>query len=297
MVQDNKGGEVNQEVNEGNARKPIIVTGMSGAGISTVLKTLEDRSFEVFDNFPLSLIPELCTQSQELEGKNNIAIGVDTRTRGFSPQCVLDVVKEIGGTLVFVTCDDSVLYKRFTETRRRHPMAAERTVSYGIEKERSMLIPLKNNADIVIDTSDKSIHDLRHMLEGIFSLKPEENLIISLVSFGFRNGVPREADIVMDVRFLRNPYWDPELRSKTGLEEDVGAYIREDGDFEPFFENFKTLLKPLFSRYRREGKSYLTIAVGCTGGKHRSVFTVDSLRRWMEEQGIRVFSEHRDIPR
>ena len=283
--------------------KIIVVTGMSGAGISSVLKALEDWRYEVFDNFPLSLIPELCSQTSALPdqdgltGKKGLAIGVDTRTRGFSPERVLETVKEIGARLVFITCDDSVLYKRFTETRHRHPLAETRTVSYGIEKERKILEPLKDNADILIDSSEKSIHDLRHMLEGFFSLKPDENLTISLVSFGFRNGAPREADIVMDVRFLRNPHWDPVLKPKTGLERDVGAYISEDPDFAPFIAHFKALLKPLFPRYREEGKSYLTIAVGCTGGKHRSVFVVDTLRKWLEEQGVRVFAEHRDMPR
>lgn len=276
--------------------KKIVVTGMSGAGISTVLKALEDRGYEVFDNFPLSFIPELCVQDASFEEKNGMAVGVDTRTRGFSPAYVLETVEKIGATLVFITCDDSVLYKRFTETRRRHPLALTRTVSYGVEKERKLLAPLKSGADIVIDSSDKSIHDLRHMLEGFFPLEAEKTLTVSLVSFGFRNGVPREADIVMDVRFLRNPHWDEGLRKKTGLDEDVGAYIREDADFEGFLQSFKALLEPLFPRYTQEGKSYLTVAIGCSGGKHRSVYTVECLSKWMKEQGMRVFSEHRDMP-
>lgn len=287
---------------EDRANKIVVVTGMSGAGISSALKALEDRHYEVFDNFPLSFIPELCSQTREQDDqeepvKKGLAIGVDTRTRGFSPQRVLETVKAIGARLVFITCDDPVLYKRFTETRRRHPLAAERTVSYGIEKEQKLLAQLKDNADIMIDTSDKSIHDLRHMLERFLSLKSDDNLTISLVSFGFRHGVPREADIVMDVRFLKNPHWDLTLKPKTGLDENVGDYIRSDEDFAPFFEGFKAMLRPLLPRYRQEGKSYLTIAVGCTGGKHRSVFTVESLRKWMEEQGVQAFAEHRDMPR
>ena len=281
----------------------VVVTGMSGAGISTVLKALEDWRYEVFDNFPLSLLPELCAQTRKLKeeeglsGKKGLAIGVDTRTREFSPERVLEAVKQIGARLVFITCDDAVLYKRFTETRRRHPMAAERTVSYGIEKERKILSPLKDKADILIDSSEKSIHELRHMLEGFFSQEQDKNLTISLVSFGFRNGAPREADIVMDVRFLKNPHWDPVLKPQTGLEKDVGEYIRSDEGFDEFISNFKSLIDPLLPRYRAEGKSYLTIAVGCTGGKHRSVFVVDILRKWMEEKGIRVFAEHRDMPK
>jgi UPF0042 nucleotide-binding protein len=287
---------------ENQPNEIIVVTGMSGAGISSALKALEDRHYEVFDNFPLSLIPQLCSQDreeddQDMPKKKGLAIGVDTRTRGFNPQRVLETVEAIGARLIFITCDDAVLYKRFTETRRRHPLVTERTVSYGIEKEQKILVQLKDNADIMIDTSDKSIHDLRHMLERFLSLKADDNLTISLVSFGFRNGVPREADIVMDVRFLKNPHWDPLLKVKTGLEKDVGDYIRSDEDFEPFFEGFKAMLRPLLPRYRQEGKSYLTIAVGCTGGKHRSVFTVDSLRKWMEEEGMQVYAEHRDMPK
>jgi len=280
----------------------VVVTGMSGAGISSALKVLEDQGYEVFDNFPLSLIPELCAQTREQNDsgepvKRGLAIGVDTRTRGFNPEDVLNSVKDIGAKLVFISCDDSVLYKRFTETRRRHPLAEMRTVSYGIEKERQILALLKGNADITIDTSDKSIHDLRHMLEKSLALKSDESLTISLMSFGFRHGVPREADIVMDVRFLRNPHWDISLRDKTGQDEGVGAYIREDKDFTAFFDRFKSLIDLLVPRYAQEGKSYLTIAVGCLGGQHRSVFTVETLREWMEEKGLEVFAEHRDMPK
>ena len=280
----------------------VVVTGMSGAGISSALKALEDQHFEVFDNFPLSLIPELCSQTKGLQdqkgldGKKGLAIGVDTRTRGFSTDRVLKAVEEIGATLVFVTCDDFVLYKRFTETRRRHPLAEMRTVSYGIEKEQKILAPLKGRADILIDTSDKSIHDLRHVLERYFSLKSENSLTISLVSFGFKHGVPREADIVMDVRFLRNPHWDPNLRDRTGQDEAVGAYVMEDEGFEPFSESFKSLLEPLFARYTQDGKSYLTIAIGCMGGQHRSVFTVEYMKEWMESRGMYVHVDHRDMP-
>lgn len=275
----------------------IVLTGMSGAGISSILKALEDMRYEVFDNFPLCFISDLHEQTQSHEGKNGIAIGVDTRTRGFSPDKVLETVRNIGAKLVFITCDDATLHRRFTETRRRHPLAQERTVSYGIEKERKLLSPLKNKADIVIDSSGRSIHDLRHILEGHFTQKEDENLTISLVSFGFRNGIPREADIVMDVRFLRNPHWNPALRSKTGQDEDVGVYIEQDTDFKGFVENFEKLIEPLIARYIKEGKSYLTIAIGCTGGKHRSVFTVETLKKWMDEQGISAITEHRDMPK
>lgn len=276
---------------------PVVVTGYSGAGITSVLKTLEDFNFEVFDNFPVSLAPPLC--SEIYDGKNGsaarIAIGIDTRTRGFSPEAVRDLVQKTGARLLFVTCDSGILQRRFTETRRRHPLAKDRPVSYGIKKEEALLRALQDGADILIDTSETSIHDLRHILEGHFDIAPGQNMIVSLVSFGFRKGVPREADIVMDVRFLRNPHWDEDLKPKTGRDEAVGAYIRQDPDFERFFGNFKALIAPLLPRYAEEGKHYLTLAFGCTGGRHRSVYLVEETARWLEGLGLHVAREHRDL--
>lgn len=276
-------------------KQPIIITGLSGAGISSVLKAMEDFGFEVFDNLPLSFISDLLEQEGSAKSSNGIAIGLDTRTRGFSPDAVLGMVKDTGAKLVFMTCDHGVLQTRFSETRRRHPLAKDKSVSHGIEAERALLRSMHKKADIVIDTSETSIHDLRHILEVHFAPDPEENLTISLMSFGFKNGAPKSADMIMDVRFLKNPHWDKLLKPKTGLDEAVGAYIREDEDFETFLTNFKTLLKPLLPRYAEEGKSYLTIAIGCTGGRHRSVYSVETLKRWFESEGMNVFAEHRDL--
>lgn len=278
--------------------RPLIITGLSGAGISSVLKVLEDFEYEVFDNFPPVLIDELLTQTKPHPTNigANIAIGIDTRTRGFSPDSLLSTVKVLGARLVYITCDDSVLQKRFTETRRRHPMAQQKSLRYGIEAEREIIEPLASSADFVIDTSKTSIHDLRHILEGFFISKPEKNMAVTLMSFGFRKGVPKEADIVMDVRFLKNPHWEKTLKPLTGMDKKVGDYIRQDEGFEGFLKNFKALLLPLLPRYAHEGKSYLTVAVGCTGGKHRSVFTIETLRAWFEEQEISVYVEHRDLP-
>lgn len=274
----------------------VLVTGLSGAGISSVLKAMEDLRFEVFDNFPLSYIPQLFSENLDFEKEvNGVAIGVDTRTRGFSADAVLDMVDKIGARLIYITCDEATLFNRFSETRRSHPLAFHKSVSYGIRKEMKMLSALRDGADFVIDTTDSSVHDLRHVLEGHFFLKPEENMTVSLLSFGFKNGVPREANIVMDVRFLKNPHWDKALKPMTGLDEAVGAYIREDDDFENFICNFKSLVEPLIPRYALEGKSYLSIAIGCTGGRHRSVYTVELLRQWLEDEGIQVFVEHRDL--
>ncbi len=275
---------------------PLIVTGFSGAGMSSVLKALEDFHFEVFDNFPLALVDSLLEQA----GHNNrpplrIAIGIDTRTWGFSASAVLDLVKRSQGRLLFVTCDEAVLQKRFNETRRRHPLAKDRPVKYGIELEKKLLGSLQKNADILIDSTDFSVHDLRHVLEGHFRDQEPGRMTVTLMSFGFRHGVPREADIVMDVRFLKNPHWDEGLKPMSGLDAAVGDYIREDTDYENFLSKFKGLLETLLPRYAREGKNYLTVAVGCTGGRHRSVFVVQELAAWLKAQKMQVFIENRDL--
>ncbi|MCB1838691.1 MAG: RNase adapter RapZ [Alphaproteobacteria bacterium] len=275
---------------------PLIVTGFSGAGMTSVLKALEDFHYEVFDNFPLALVDSLLEQA----GQNNrpplkIAIGIDTRTWGFSGSAVLDVAQRAKARLLFVTCDDAVLQKRFNETRRRHPLAKDRPVTYGIQLEKKLLAELQKHADILIDSTEFSIHDLRHVLEGHFRNKPQENMTVTLMSFGFRYGVPREADLVMDVRFLKNPHWDEKLKPLTGLDPAVGEYIRQDPDYERFMTTFKALLEILLPRYAQEGKNYLTVALGCTGGRHRSVYLIDFLAGWLREQKFQVFVENRDL--
>ncbi|MCB1681845.1 MAG: RNase adapter RapZ [Alphaproteobacteria bacterium] len=275
---------------------PLIVTGFSGAGMTSVLKALEDFHYEVFDNFPLALVDSLLEQA----GQNNrpplkIAIGIDTRTWGFSGSAVLDVAQRAKARLLFVTCDDAVLQKRFNETRRRHPLAKDRPVTYGIQLEKKLLAELQKHADILIDSTEFSIHDLRHVLEGHFRNKPQENMTVTLMSFGFRYGVPREADLVMDVRFLKNPHWDEKLKPLTGLDPAVGEYIRQDPDYERFMTTFKALLEILLPRYTQEGKNYLTVALGCTGGRHRSVYLIDLLAGWLREQKFQVFVENRDL--
>ena len=265
----------------------VIVTGLSGSGLSSVLKILEDFGFEAFDNLPLSLLPELLKQKSD----QPIAIGIDTRSRDFDIQAMLDQ----DAKLLFLTCDNNILLKRFTETRRRHPLATDRPIHLGIEEERALMQPLRTKANIVVDTTELSIHDLRHILEGHFKPENQQDLVVSLMSFGFKHGSPREADIIMDVRFLQNPHWIPELKPKTGQDKDVGDYIKKDESFDQFLENLKTLITPLLPRYAHEGKSYLTIAIGCTGGRHRSVFTVETLAQWLTEQNIQAHIEHRDL--
>ncbi|MCH9638801.1 MAG: RNase adapter RapZ [Betaproteobacteria bacterium] len=276
-------------------KKLLVITGLSGAGMSSALKNMEDLGYEVFDNFPLTLVEPLLQDSHTSD--NPIAIGIDTRTRGFSSEAVLTVVEQLEATLLFITADDSILQKRFTETRRRHPMAKDRSVDDGIKKERGLLHNLKNKADLIIDTSSLSIHDLRRILEGHFKKENQGKLTVTLLSFGFRWGLPREADIVMDVRFLQNPYWVKELQSLNGNDSAVGAYIAQDESLQPFINGFKEMIAPVLPRYVLEGKSYLTIAFGCTGGRHRSVFLIETLKPWLQEQGFAPNVFHRDIAR
>lgn len=272
----------------------IIVSGLSGAGISSALKDFEDLGYEVFDNFPLSLLPPLLEEESASQG---IALGIDTRTRAFDPDALLKKREELSATLLFLTADENILQKRFSETRRRHPLAKDRPASAGIKKEQEWLHILRKNADLVIDTSELSIHDLRRMISHSFKREKTEELTITLMSFGFKYNIPREADMVMDVRFLKNPYWEQHLRFFTGQDEVIQEYINKDEMFKPFIENFQNLILPLIPRYAHEGKSYLTIAIGCTGGKHRSVYTVEKIAPWLERQGHPVYIMHRDIER
>lgn len=278
-----------------NAPAPVlIVTGLSGAGRSSALKYLEDMGYEAFDNFPLSLIDALVNDPNRADPARPIAIGVDMRGRAFAPEILMDVVCRTRAQLLFMTADDAVLHKRFTETRRRHPLAADRPVGDGIALEKRLLFGLRFEADLVLDTSDFSVHDLRHYLEEHFA-PGKKHLSLCLMSFGFRHGVPREADLVLDVRFLKNPHWDAELKPQTGLDLPVRDYVAGDPAFAPFTEHFKQMIAPILPRYAAEGKAYLTIAFGCTGGRHRSVTLVETLKDWFAGEGYETHIRHRDI--
>jgi len=273
----------------------LFITGLSGAGMSSALKILEDLGYEVFDNFPVSLIDSLLEGSGDL--LRPIAIGIDTRTRGFDPQAIITKVRALKARLLLITCDETVLQKRFSETRRKHPLAGDRPASAGIKKELGLLYDLREVADSIIDTTELSIHDLRRVLTGIAGENRTNKLNVTVLSFGFKNGLPREADIVMDCRFLSNPHWDEKLKPLTGKDKAVQDYVGKDDAFKPFFKNLQSLLEPLFDRYAHEGKAYLTIALGCTGGKHRSVFVAEKLGEWVQQKGIATTIEHRDINR
>ncbi len=277
----------------------VLVTGMSGAGKSTALKALEDIGYEAVDNLPLSLIANLLHPTAE--PFDALAIDIDVRSRGFAVDAFEARIAPLLGRddldlrLLFVDCDDEVLRRRYTETRRRHPLADDRPLIDGIRHERNLVDRLRTQADLVIDTTGLAAADLRRLVAGNFALDDRPGLRIFVTSFSYRLGLPREADLAFDVRFLSNPHYEPELRTLTGCDAAVGAHIAKDPGFEPFFASLEAMLLPLLPRFEREGKSYLTIAIGCTGGRHRSVFVAERLAARLGEEGRQVALRHRDL--
>jgi RNase adaptor protein for sRNA GlmZ degradation len=293
------GGEAGEEADEDTAdatRELVLVTGMSGAGRSTALSILEDLGYESIDNLPLDLLPPLIEG-----GRRPLALGIDIRTRGFAVTPLLEQLeRDLSGTgvhltLLFLDCDDTVLARRYKETRRRHPLAHNRPVTVGIAAERNLLSALRARADLVIDTSALAPADLRHLLAGRFGRRGVDEMTVCVTSFAYRNGLPREADLVFDVRFLRNPHYDPDLQPLSGRDEAVARFISEDPNLEPFFAKLTALLECLLPDYRREGKTYLTIALGCTGGRHRSVAMAERLAEWLASRSESVTLLHRDL--
>ncbi len=278
----------------------LFVTGLSGAGRSSALKVFEDMGYEVFDNIPIQLVDGLLAMESDVR---KMAVGIDTRTRYFSPDDLLNAMRRIdqddngiAARLVFMQAEEAVLQKRFSETRRRHPMAQDRSVQDGIRHEMDIMGPLLGAADYVIDTSDFSVHDLRDDLQHKFSDAQVNNMLVTVKSFGFKKGLPRDVDMVFDVRFLRNPHWDEALRPLTGQYKKVANYIEDDEDFAAFWQNVTNMMDLLMPRYQKEGKSYLTIGFGCMGGKHRSVFCTERLGDYLRDKGLSVQTQHRDMP-
>ena len=289
----------------------LIVTGLSGGGKASILRALEDVGYEAVDNPPLTMLEEMIAR-----GDQKLAVGIDARTRGFDANAVLDAVARLRTKpnlrveLVYAWADATTLQRRYTETRRPHPLAPQGLVADGIAAEIALTEPLRAEADLVVDTSGLPIANLRLLIERHFGAGAEmTQLVVSLVSFAYPQGLPREADLVFDARFLRNPHYDPILRSKTGLDPDVGAYVEADADFAAFFSRLAELIDLVLPRFVQEGKKYATITVGCTGGRHRSVHLIEKLANHLTSRAAarqaingndtqwRVFVTHRELAR
>ncbi|MCK5445238.1 MAG: RNase adapter RapZ [Rhodospirillaceae bacterium] len=300
-------------------RQILLVTGMSGAGKTTTLKALEDLNFEAVDNIPLSLIPNLAApvwapedQSDPDSATKALAIGVDIRTRDFDAKTFRRAVEQLKQqqgvklSVVRVDCTDEALQQRYSETRHRHPLAQDRPLLDGIHLERTLIQPLADLADIVIDTTGRSPGELKSHLAALFEASGavqasgEINagvgaMKVFVTSFAYSHGLPREADLVFDVRFLRNPHYDPALKDLSGRDPAVGKMIETDPDFARFMDHLDGLIEVLLPRFEQEGKSYLTLAVGCTGGRHRSVFVAERLAARLETTGRVVRVSHREL--
>lgn len=280
----------------------VIVTGMSGAGKSTALKTLEDFGYFCVDNLPVELIPKFAEIAYDSKTEvNNVAIGVDIRSgelRRLSDYLEEFRAQDYPYEILFLDATDEVLVKRYKETRRSHPLARGERVESGIVKERKRIGFLREMASFIIDTSNLLTREFRSELEKIFVKNQDyDNFIVTIVSFGFKYGIPRDADMVLDVRFLPNPYYIPELKPMTGNERPVQDFVMNAPESVEFLEKLKEMLLFLIPNYRREGKNQLVVAIGCTGGKHRSVTLANSLYRVLLSSACSVRIEHRDIER
>jgi RNase adapter protein RapZ len=276
----------------------LLVTGMLGAGKSTALRELEDLGWEAIDNFPIRLLGRLVGGEP---AEHSLAIGFDCRTRGFVPADVIERVKKLGArddvvvTTLFLDCATHELERRFNETRRRHALAQDRPVATGIAAERELLSPLRRWADVLIDTTHFTSNDLQQRIRELFAATAPQEMTVTVSSFGFARGMPPVADLVFDMRFLDNPHWDPELRELTGLDEGVGAHVGKDPAFASAFERIRDLLLELLPRYAAQGKTYVNIAFGCTGGRHRSVFFAERIAQALREGGFSPTVLHRNL--
>jgi RNase adapter protein RapZ len=283
----------------------LLVTGMSGAGKSTVLRTLEDLGWETVDNLPLLLLHRLLDtppgEGAEGDDDRPLALGIGTQTRGFDAESIVQRVKKLSeqeghqlGTL-FLECDESELERRYSETRRRHPLAQDRPASDGIARERELLMPLRRWSNRLIDTTTLSSNELQQQIRATFAVDGLGRTVLTIASFGFARGLPRDADLVFDMRFLRNPHWVEALRPGTGQDADVSAYIVADPAYGQAMAQIEALLLLLLPRYQAEGKAYVTAAFGCTGGRHRSVHVAERMARRLREEGFSPTVTHRDL--
>ena len=290
-------------------KRLVVVTGLSGAGKASILRALEDIGYNAIDNPPLTLLETLVSRAEQ-----PTAIGLDCRSRGFDAEQVRHIVARVRETpdirvdLLYAWAEEAVLLRRFTETRRRHPLSPQGRVIDGISAEEVATAPLRLDADLVLDTSELPLAELRRRIEQRFGPGLAEDgdvpgMTLAILSFAFPAGLPREADMIFDARFLRNPHYDPILRPRTGMDRDVGAYVEADPDFERFFLGIQSLLTLVVPRFIQEGKKYATIGIGCTGGRHRSVHIAERLTRELKAnrklgmEALQVTVSHRELER
>ncbi|ETX30875.1 RNase adapter RapZ [Roseivivax isoporae] len=282
------------------ATRVVLVTGPSGAGRSTAINALEDLGYEAIDNMPVSLVPRLVDGPAPT---HPLALGIDVRNREFSVEALLELCDTLRGwpgvapELLYLDCRPDVLVRRYSETRRRHPLTPDAAPTEGIARERALLDPVREAADTLIDTSEFSPHELRDELVARFGPDGARPLAVTLSSFSYKRGVPQGADMILDCRFLANPHWIPELRDLTGLDPEVVAHVAADPLHAGFLERVEDMLRFLLPAYRDEGKAHFAVAFGCTGGQHRSVAVTEAVARGLAEVGWRVSIRHRELER
>nr|WP_197647270.1 RNase adapter RapZ [Tabrizicola soli] len=278
----------------------ILVTGPSGAGRTTAIRVLEDLGYEGIDNIPLSLVPRL------IEGSplgRPISLGLDVRNRDFNATALIELIDRLTRNprvaleILYLDCAPGVLIQRFSETRRRHPLAPSDTPAQGVERELDLLAPIRARADHLIDTTDLTQHDLKADLAALFDIMPSGRLSVSVQSFSYKRGIPRGVDMIFDCRFLANPHWVTELSPLDGRDPQVAAYVRSDPRFAEFFQRLRDLLLFLLPAHLDEGKAHLTIGFGCTGGQHRSVAVTEMMANALAEKGWAVSKRHRELER
>lgn len=277
--------------------KIVLVTGPSGAGRTTAINVLEDLGYEAIDNLPFSLLPGLVKSAP---GDRPVALGLDSRNRDFSPSALLDAIslvdqrQEVELSVLYLDARAEVLLRRFSETRRRHPLAPAESPEVGVRRELGLMSQIRDRADILLDTSDMNVHQAREEIENIFAPKGR-TLAVSIQSFSYKRGVPYASDLVFDCRFLNNPYWQPELRAMDGRSHEVQDHVRGDPRYQEFFDRVLDMVQFLLPAYRAEGKSHLSIAFGCTGGQHRSVTLAETLAKALAEDAPQVSIRHREL--
>jgi len=293
--------ERNSDSGPAPRQRILLVTGLLGAGKSTALRVLEDLGWEAIDNFPIRLLERLIDTPQEDGHAAPLAIGFDSRTRGFNPNEIIALVKRLTArdtlelTTLFLDCSNEELERRYNETRRRHPFASGVPVDAGIAAERELLEPLRRWADMLVDTTPYTSNDLQQVMRERFLPPGGQAMTVTVSSFGFARGMPPVADLVFDMRFLDNPHWLDELRPLTGLDAPVGAHIRTDPAFAEAFARIRDLLLLLLPRYQAQGKAYVHVAFGCTGGRHRSVFVAEQIAAALRDAGFSPTMLHRNL--